>query len=425
MPQEQTAHTPSSASRWQRLAATLRATPWRVADVVRLAAGVVAGWIAFDDTWIVHHGQQGEVAQGFILGAMLLALVWRGVNRPRQAYVIMLGWYLGACAVIPGIWAGFFGGTGGVAIWIVLSILLASAYLLPGRYARFGLVTGVLLTTIPPLGLVGMASPLLAAGALFPGLGWAAIALMLIFLLLSGIPTKWAEIGLVAMALWGIVHVGQPMPQPPAAAWGMQSYEGAAGSTIADLFARQDRFKTLVRQALLQGAKLIVVPEGADPLWDDGQAFYWSDIARLAKQERAQVLLGVYTRGFPPRQSVDGLVDLTTGKLYRAAIPMPIGMWKPWESNPWVSNFLPDLSVVETLPTAYEIAAYSICYENLLLWPLLHTMVASHHHPVMLIAADNQWFAGERLATPQMRSLRMQAAIFRLPLVRAINWPKP
>jgi len=212
------------------------------------------------------------------------------------------------------------------------------------------------------------------------------------------------------MMLWGIAHAGLPLPAPPAAAWGMQSYEGAGSpnATIEQQFARQDRFKDMVRQSILQGAKLIVVPEGTDPLWDDGQAFYWKDIADLAKAHHAQVLLGVYTRGFPPSQSQNGLVDLTTGKLYPAGIPMPIGMWAPWDHNPQHVNFPLKWHQAQILPTRYGPAIYSICYENLLLWP---TILASSHHPALLISAANQWFARGDLSVPQMRSLRMQAAL--------------
>ncbi len=226
------------------------------------------------------------------------------------------------------------------------------------------------------------------------------------------------------MMLWGIAHAGLPLPAPPAAAWGMQSYEGAGSpnATIEQQFARQDRFKDMVRQSILQGAKLIVVPEGTDPLWDDGQAFYWKDIADLAKAHHAQVLLGVYTRGFPPSQSQNGLVDLTTGKLYPAGIPMPIGMWAPWDHNPQHVNFPLKWHQAQILPTRYGPAIYSICYENLLLWP---TILASSHHPALLISAANQWFARGDLSVPQMRSLRMQAALFGLPLISAINWPNP
>lgn len=387
--------------------------------------GGFAGWLAFEDPWLIHHGAQGNVAQGFLVGASLLALGWRTVRRSRDGFALMLGWYLGACLAIPGIWAHFFGGqVGGILTWAGLSLLLAAAYLLPGRWARFGWFTGLLLTLLPPLGLVGMASPLLAAGAFFPGSGVWGIALLLLFFLLSGLRHRFADVAAILMMFWGVAHVGQPLPQAPPAAWGMQSYEGAMrdADSIPELFARQDRFKALTRQAIEQGAKLIVLPEGSDPAWDDGQAFYWRDIADLAKKHDAQVLLGVYTRGFPPSKSQDGLVDLTTGKIYPAGIPMPIGMFKPWDRNPQHINFPLDLWRAQIIPTTYGPAAYSICYENLLLWP---TLLAALHHPKMLIASANQWFAKGDLSEPQMRSLQMQAALFGLPLLKAVNWPRP
>ncbi len=144
-------------------------------------AGAFAGWLAFDDTWLIHRSP-ASVAQGFLAAVFVLSLLWRRVRRPLDGYAVMLGWYLGACAVIPGIWQGFFGGwAGGFAIWIGLSALLAAAYLLPARWSRFGVLTGAVLTLAPPLGLFGLASPLLAAGAMFPGAGLWGIVLLLLF----------------------------------------------------------------------------------------------------------------------------------------------------------------------------------------------------------------------------------------------------
>ena len=402
---------------------------WR--KVALPLCGAAGGWMAFDDTKLIHHGQLQNVAQGFLIGAMLLALAWRGVERPRQAFGVMLGWYLGACAALPGIWMHFFGGQSwaGVAVWLLLAALLSATYalsLLAPHGARFGIVIGIILTALPPLGWIGLASPIFIAGAMFPGLGLLGIALLFTFFLLSGLRNRVGDTLAIGMVMWGALHAALPSPKAPADSWGMLTFDGAypPKATFRDIFPRQDQIKAQVLDALRAGAKLIVIPEGSDPAWDDGQAFYWKDVAGAARRHNAQVLLGVYTAGFPPDRSQDGLVDLASGALYPASIPMPIGMWKPWSRDRWERNFPPAFSRVEILPTRYGPAAYSICYENLIPWPLVRAMLSSQH-PRLLIAADNQWFAAGSLSRPQMRSLQMQAAIWGIPLIRAINWPVP
>jgi apolipoprotein N-acyltransferase len=266
-----------------------------------------------------------------------------------------------------------------------------------------------------------MASPLLLGGALFPSAGFFGLVLTLVLFTLSVLLIKAADLAAIAFLLWGIVHVGVSAPSAPDGTWAMTTYDGIQPVSLMAQFARQDHLKARTKQAIEQGAKLIVLPEGSNPAWDAGQQFYWDDVRRLAMTHHAQVLIGVYTSGLLKNDRSDGLYDLTTGTLYPASIPMPIGMWRPWVREPFRENF-PLRMTNNILPTRYGPAAYSICYENLLLWP---TMVAEIHHPRLMIAAANQWFATGSLGLAQQRSLMLQARLFGLPLINAVNWPDP
>lgn len=394
---------------------------------VGCAAAAAAGWLAFNDTQLIHHDGPGDASRGFVLAALVLALLWRGVNRRWQGPVLMAGWYAGSTAAIPFIWREFFGAPAwpGWVVWLALCLVLAAPYALaPRRWPRLGLLIGSVLTVVPPLGLIGMASPLLAAGNLFPGWGWMALGLGLLFFFLSGLLKKSADVLALLMAVWGIAHVGQPAPAVPDGAWGMVRFDGPYPTDLIQGFARQDALKAEVRQALRDGARLIVLPEGANPQWDAGAIAYWQDIATLARQKNAQVLIGVYTDGLVKNDKIDGLYDLTTGRTYPAAVTMPIAMWKPWvgRQDVFKENFPLRLNHANVLPTPYGRAAYSICYENTLLWP---TLVAAWHQPSLLIGAANQWFAVNWLGVAQHRSLRMQARLFGWPLIAAVNGPDP
>lgn len=387
--------------------------------------GGLAGWASFEDTWLIHRGQEGAVAQGFLVGAFLLALAWRSVDRRTEAYALMVGWYAGAASAIPSIWVHFFGGGWlmGTMTLAAFAALMALPYtLVPRRWPRLGVIVGLLLTTVPPLGLLGMASPLIAAGAMFPGLGIPGLLLLTALFALSGLRSRLGDLAIMAAVLWGAVNIGYTPPAPPDNAWGATTWLGKSPVTVQAQFARQDELKSMVRQTILQGAKLIVLPEGANPQWDDGQAFYWSDVRALAAQHHAQVLIGVYAQGISPSDSRDGLFDLGTGKLYPAMMPMPIGMWRPWVRDEFRENFPIRWDAPTIIPTVDGPAAYSICYENLILWPLLR---AVPNRPRFLISAANQWFAQGNLSVPQMRSIEMQARLYGLPLLQAVNWPEP
>jgi len=181
-------------------------------------------------------------------------------------------------------------------------------------------------------------------------------------------------------------------------------------------FKRQDGSKATVKQALEQGAKLVLMPETTNPLWDDGQAFYWQDVTGIAAHASAQVLLGVYTNSLSSPEQVDGLVDLASGKIYPASIAMPIAMWRPWSTNSFPLHMR---SAGTLIPTAAGPAAHLVCYEELLMWPLATQEL--HGHPALLLSAANQWFAGGWIARPQSRSVALQARLWGLPLLRAVN----
>jgi len=337
----------------------------------------------------------------------------------------MFAWYLGAGASMPSEWMTFFGGDhiGGFLAWGAWAAIMALAYMIaPRRTPGVGLVTGLVLTAIPPLGLIGLGSPLMAAGALFAGLGWLGLTLTLAFYTLSIAPGRWPVVLIIAVALIATVRNVAPPPSIPATSWSMTTFNGTYPRDLMAQFQRQDALKSRVGQAIREGARLIVLPEGAIDNWTDGNSVYWSDVRAMAKAHHAQILVGVYqSTDDSMHQAADGLLDLTTGRLYPASMSIPFGMWHPWRSSANDPNFPIQLSALrKTIPTRFGEAAYSICYEELLLWPLAAKMLASH--PRLIISAANQWFTSPDTARAQTRSIAMQARLWGVPLVRAVNW---
>ncbi len=387
----------------------------------------VGGWVAFQSD-MLQHALQSTVSQGFLAGAFLLAISWRLVATRKQAGLVMFAWYLGAAASMPSEWSSFFGGDhlGGLIVWIAWAAIMALAYTIaPRRVPAVGLLVGLVITAIPPLGLIGLASPLIASGALFLGLGWLGLALTLAFYGISTIPGRWPVVAIISILLIATVRDVTPQPNPPADAWPMTTYDGTYPHDLVAQFHRQDGLKAQVVQAIRQGAKLIVLPEGAIDNWTDGNTVYWSDVRNLAKLHHAQVLIGAYqTTDNSMRQAEDGLLDLVTGVLYPSTVTIPFGMWHPWRSSANDPNYPIQISAIrKTIPTQFGPAAYSICYEELLLWPLAAKMLATK--PKLIISAANQWFTTPETSRAQTRSIDMQARLWGLPLMRSVNWALP
>jgi hypothetical protein len=394
----------------------LHASAWHAGLVI---GGAAAGGIAFNID-LPSAAYSWSVAQGFLLAAAILAIALRFCRCRSHVPVLLLGWYLGSMAALPYTWHAFFGSWWGWLAWLALSGTLAfPALLAPRRRAALGLVSASLLASVPPLGFVGLCNPLLTAGALLPHGRWLALLVTLLFFGLSAYRHRGAAVAQIVILAVGLVMLRLPAPAAPSSAWPAPTFDGPyPTSSLAAGFKRQDQYEAAVIDAIDSGAKLIILPEGTNPLWDDGQAFYWQSVTALARQHHVQVLLGVYTNPLNSTRT-DGLVDLGTGRIYPAMISMPIAMWQPWLSSQDGGSFPLHFGAVDPIATPAGPAAHLICYEELLLWPL--AAQEAHTRPALLISVANQWFASGWTLRAQERSAGMQARLWGLPLLRAVN----
>src|SRR5208282_53545 len=111
----------------------------------------------------------------------LVILLLLGLSRKRRdTFLLMLSYYAGATwQIIPGA-SVFFGHHANpiqvVLMWLAVSAALAAPWGAlwsdKPRVRLYAIPLALLLLAVPPLGIVGCASPLTAAGLMFPGLGW-------------------------------------------------------------------------------------------------------------------------------------------------------------------------------------------------------------------------------------------------------------
>ncbi|MCD5327988.1 hypothetical protein ACFFU8_08850 [Chromobacterium piscinae] len=125
-----------------------------------------------------------------LAAAPLVAIAWGMATSRWQAFLVMFGYYLAAGR---GLFHGggvFFAGENtaaahsfwwGLAVWCGPSIVLALAWVACWNLAaaHWRLLLAVLVVSVPPIGLLGWASPVAAAGVWFPGTSWMGMLLML------------------------------------------------------------------------------------------------------------------------------------------------------------------------------------------------------------------------------------------------------
>jgi hypothetical protein len=363
---------------------------------------------------------------GFVLAlplSIIFPVVWSTAKSRKVAALVSGGYFLAASRGLPQGVATFYGShmLPGILLWVIASSAFVFVHTLlwtaaDGLQRAFRYLAAGILMAVPPFGILGWAHPITAAGVLFPGWGW---------------------IGLVALATGLAVLVSRYRPVAIFALSGMWAWSAASwtpafvplGWTGVDLEygASLGRDASLQRQLVLAGAALekfsaggwvTVLPESALGLWTPTSERVWQ---RALKGSDMNVIAGaavVVDRGYD-----NALVAITEagGKIiYRERMPVPGAMWQPWRSllggsggarAHFFDNPVVDIGGTRVAPL--------ICYEQLLVWPILHSIF---HDPDMIVAVGNGWWTeGTSIVPIQTASAVAWARLFDKPLITSFN----
>ncbi|WGR90724.1 conjugal transfer protein TraB (plasmid) [Bradyrhizobium sp. ISRA443] len=309
----------------------------------------------------------------------------------------------------------------GIALWIGAAAIFVLVHAVlwqrrPGceRALWFGLAA--ILMSVPPFGIVGWAQPITAAGVLFPGWGWWGLAATAA-ILLTMTTRKWPIAGIAAAGFWAWSAADWIAPAQPGGWVGLDTKLGSALGRAPDL----DQSRVLlerVREAGATDARIVVLPESAAGLWTPTTSGFWMDGLQGTD---ITVIAGA---AIVNREGYDNaMVEISAGRarrLYGERMPVPISMWQPWLA--WTergggakASFFGN-PLVET---AGRRIAPLICYEQLLVWPVLQSML---HSPDVIVAIGNDWWtAGTTILAIQRASTEAWARLFGLPLVLSFN----
>jgi hypothetical protein len=388
-------------------------------------------------------------------------VLWIAQNSRRKAFIATASYYAGAIWPVILAVRNFFGPNAGVAkgigIWLAAIVLLALPWLwlwtTDCRQFLWRTPASILLTVVPPLGLIGWASPLIAAGYLFPGTEWLGLSLIL---LLPALLTLFPEATLaLVMALVLLTHAIYPGdPDPPKDWEAVNTNFGGIAHEKTDFLQDYHVAQEIQTRALHSTAHVIVFPESVITNWTDAREMFWSQTLAALRASGKTILVGAtlplnspgYFASNQHRQFdfATGLAVLRNPEitdenprinatlqtearelqyqdailargaqpgLFLQRIPVPIGMWKPL-SRVGVPLHLGG-SGIATI--AGQRAAILICYEQLLIWPVLVSML---DHPTMIVAiANDYWVKTTTIPKFQRAAVRFWAWLFGIPYV--------
>lgn len=383
-----------------------------------------AGWLGFRAEFQNLHDYGPVVgdAQQFIAAVFLLIAAWSFVTSRWVGLAVLAAWYIAALFDLPGNWLLFFGDYWGLGILPLVGITLSLPVLLcqSPKMLPWGLLLSVVAGGLTPL---GAASPLLAATAFFPGTGWLGLIFSALLLAIPAIRNKDAALFalLAVCAIGTTLNVRTPSPQLPGKVSALTTFKGEYPSEISKWLEWQSETTRGVRKAMMDhGAALVVTPEGSVQPWGSGAIGFWEPTADMAKSLKALALVGVYRQQEGSQYMEDGLFDIATGGFYPAVMPMLVGMWHPWNPD---RHYPINLSGArQTIKTPAGNAVWLICYEEMLIWPLTLRMGLADSPPALLVSAANLWFGSRQASIMQERSVRLQARLWSLPLLRAVNY---
>ncbi|MBO0134184.1 conjugal transfer protein TraB [Agrobacterium burrii] len=394
---------------------------WKSALLV--LASVICGWL----------GWSGNVS--LLPVAIVFPALWAQSPSRRVAALVSTGYFLAASRGLPQGVANFYTADlwPGLFFWAAASVSFVGVHaalwtMRPGEFASGKRGAGsaravryllaMALTGLPPFGITGWAHPLTAAGVLFPGWRWwGLVATAILLVVMTG--RRWQ----IAVAVLGGLYVWSAtdwMPRRLTPGWASVDLEmGESLGRDSSLKHHRGLIAT-VRKATAHkdGIRVVVLPESTLGFWTPIVQRVWQEGLRGSG---LTIIAGAAI--VDPRGYDNVMVTISADAanvLYRERMPVPGSMWQPWQQ--WTgqgggarADFFGN-PVVEVGGTRI---APLICYEQLVLWPVLQSML---HSPDIILAMGNGWWTDSTsIVAIQKASVTAWARLFGLPVIMAFN----
>lgn len=338
----------------------------------------------------------------------------------------MLAYYLIASRCLPSGISVFWGGAAGpdfvrgVAFWLIPNMVLAGVWaaLWSKHYSPWRCSVALLLTALPPIGVVGWASPFMAAGIYYPAAGW--IGLLAYSVLLVALPMRIKRSWVFVAALFGLSAIANmEIAAPHQLPYAIVSIDTRFGSgrDIEGEFDRMVAIERRIRKEAKQrdpGA-ILVFPEAVSNQWELNGPILDGLVGEELRARKMTTLIGGQRR-LPSGQIENATyaIGASTGTWINR-VPVPAGLWNPFRNDSaktdWFANGMGHVGQTKI--------ATLICYEQVIVWPALLSALAGAE---VFIAPANLWFAPDSsLGNIERQGATSLARLFAIPIVFAVN----
>ena len=304
-------------------------------------------------------------------------------------------------------------------IWTSLTALCALPWTLfyYRRFPSLSAIATLAVLALPPLSLVTVAHPLIAAGAWFPGTRWFGLALPLI--LIAARKRLGALLTLAVLMFASLaVHARFVRPAADPHIVAVNTNFGSAPSQPESTFDREWVERTLEEIAVAHPNTLLIFPESVIPDWSASHEARWASAFAQLNMQRTGILIGT-TIPIPNTEASRNVLlsrGYTEHLSYVQRVPIPVGMWQLGESR---RGFPLSLRFPATIRVWNRRAGVLMCYEQLAFWPAIQTMT---RNPEMLIAPSNlYWAQNTPISAIEHLAAEDWADLWAIPLYEARN----
>ena len=354
--------------------------------------------------------------------AMFFPLLWAKSPSRLVVAAVSAGYFLAASRGLPQGVANFYAADlwPGLLLWVMASVSFTLVHAVlwtrhpgKGRGVRYLLAMGLM--GVPPFGIAGWAHPLTAAGILFPGWGWFGLgATAILLVVMTG--RRWQIAVTVLLGLYAWSATDWTQPKVPDSWKGVDLALGQNLGRDGALRYHRDLIATVLAEG--EEARFVVLPESALGFWTPTVARVWQ---HGLLGSGVTVIAGAAVIDAAGYDNV--MVSISASEtriLYRERMPVPLSMWRPWRF--WMgksggarahfyANPVVDVSGMRIAPL--------ICYEQLILWPILQSMLQA---PDVIVATGNGWWtSGTSIIAIQQASAVAWSRLFAVPIVTAFN----
>jgi len=360
-----------------------------------------------------------------IFSSLLFFIYLLAPERQTVAYYV-IGFYMMTLRGLPSSVAYYYhSDLQAVLMWTLSISVILSPYILiwsqsfKKRVLLFPLM--VLVLTLPPIGIVAGANPLASAGIVFPGSGLFGIILYLGSVLILAImlhtfvyeKLRWPVLIVIFFTL---ASLWQPLADP---AKKFKTTVSHFLYTPAPMKAKEKRAiaEDLFRRSMSSEKDKILFFENAlgDFTLEDRTLWH-----RLDDDKR--VYAGAYMYDENKNKYDNTLLKITRNGfivLYRQRIPFPVSMWVPLSDKGAKLHLFENPMVIDE----GERVGVFICYEQILAFPFLHTML---HKPTVLLGVSNLWWGrDDTFRDAQKINLEAWASLMGVPIYYSYNERTP